>query len=132
MVEDFLVARDVSYRYAVRRGVEPVEVLRRFSVSLTQGEFFCLLGPSGCGKTTVLNLMAGFLEPADGMLTLAGRPIAEEEAALLFIVFQQGDLIRSHQPDPKRAAKNDRSHRRCGSSPPWFLCPRNAPTPCRR
>src|SRR5712672_2391799 len=75
MVEDFLVARDVNYRYTVRRGVEPVEVLRRFSLSLTQGELFCLLGPSGCGKTTVLNLMAGFLEPADGMLTLAGRPI---------------------------------------------------------
>jgi NitT/TauT family transport system permease protein len=50
-------------------------VLQRFSVSLTEGEFFCLLGPSGCGKTTVLNLMAGFLEPFSGMLTLAGRPI---------------------------------------------------------
>jgi NitT/TauT family transport system ATP-binding protein len=69
VVEEFLVARDVGYRYAVRRGVEPVQVLRRFSVSLTEGEFFCLLGPSGCGKTTVLNLMAGFLEPAEGMLT---------------------------------------------------------------
>jgi NitT/TauT family transport system ATP-binding protein len=75
VLEEFLVARDVSYRYAVRRGEEPVQVLRRFSLSLTEGEFFCLLGPSGCGKTTVLNLMAGFLEPADGVLTLAGRPI---------------------------------------------------------
>ena len=75
MAEEFLVARDVSYRYAARRGVEAVSVLQRFSVSLTEGEFFCLLGPSGCGKTTVLNLMAGFLEPVGGMLTLAGRPI---------------------------------------------------------
>ena len=75
MAEEFLVARDVSYRYAARRGVEAVSVLERFSVSLTEGEFFCLLGPSGCGKTTVLNLMAGFLEPVSGMLTLAGRPI---------------------------------------------------------
>jgi sulfonate transport system ATP-binding protein len=75
VAEEFLVARDVSYRYAARRGVEAVSVLQRFSVSLTEGEFFCLLGPSGCGKTTVLNLMAGFLEPVSGMLTLAGRPI---------------------------------------------------------
>ena len=75
MAEEFLVARDVSYRYAARRGVEAVSVLQRFSVSLTQGEFFCLLGPSGCGKTTVLSLMAGFLEPVGGVLTLAGRPI---------------------------------------------------------
>jgi NitT/TauT family transport system ATP-binding protein len=72
---EFLVAHDVSYRYAVRRGVESVSVVQRFSVSLTEGEFFCLLGPSGCGKTTVLNLMAGFLQPVSGRLTLAGRPI---------------------------------------------------------
>ena len=57
------MAHDVSYRYVARRGVESVSVLQRFSVSLTRGSFSCLLGPSGCGKTTVLNLMAGFLEP---------------------------------------------------------------------
>jgi hypothetical protein len=39
VVEEFLVARDVSYRYATRRGVEPVPVLRRFSLSLMEGEF---------------------------------------------------------------------------------------------
>jgi NitT/TauT family transport system ATP-binding protein len=72
---DFLVAQDVSYRYAARRGEESAAVLAHFTVSLTEGEFFCLLGPSGCGKTTVLNLMAGFLEPTTGALTLAGRPI---------------------------------------------------------
>src|SRR5262245_5112975 len=27
------------------------------------GEFVCLLGPSGCGKTTLLNAIAGFVEP---------------------------------------------------------------------
>jgi NitT/TauT family transport system ATP-binding protein len=55
--------------------VESVSVVQRFSVSLTEGEFFCLLGPSGCGKTTVLNLLAGFLQPVSGRLTLAGRSI---------------------------------------------------------
>jgi NitT/TauT family transport system ATP-binding protein len=92
VVEEFLVARDVGYRYAVRRGVEPVQVLRRFSVSLTEGEFFCLLGPSGCGKTTVLNLMAGFLEPAEGMLTLAGRPI-QGPGVDRTVVFQGDDAL---------------------------------------
>jgi NitT/TauT family transport system ATP-binding protein len=92
VVEELLVARDVSYRYAVRRGIEPVQVLRRFSVSLMQGEFFCLLGPSGCGKTTVLNLMAGFLEPAAGMLTLAGRPI-QGPGVDRTVVFQGDDAL---------------------------------------
>jgi NitT/TauT family transport system ATP-binding protein len=92
VVEEFLVARDVSYQYAARRGVEPVSVLRRFSVSLKEGELFCLLGPSGCGKTTVLNLMAGFLEPAAGMLTLAGRPI-EGPGVDRTVVFQGDDAL---------------------------------------
>ena len=92
MAAEFLVAHDVSYRYAVRRGVESVPVLRRFSVSLTEGEFFCLLGPSGCGKTTVLNLMAGFLEPAAGMLTLAGRPIRGPGVDRT-VVFQGDDAL---------------------------------------
>ena len=92
MVEELLVARDVSYRYAVRRGIEPAQVLRRFSVSLMEGEFFCLLGPSGCGKTTVLNLMAGFLEPAAGMLTLAGRPI-QGPGVDRTVVFQGDDAL---------------------------------------
>src|SRR5437868_4066270 len=92
MVEEFLVAHDVSYRYAVRRGVEPVQVLRRFSLSLTKGEFFCLLGPSGCGKTTVLSLMAGFLEPAEGSLTLAGRPI-QGPGLDRTVVFQGDDAL---------------------------------------
>ena len=92
MVEEFLVARDVSYRYAARRGVEPVSVVRRFSVSLVEGEFFCLLGPSGCGKTTVLNLMAGFLEPAAGMLTLAGEPIRGPGVDRT-VVFQGDDAL---------------------------------------
>jgi len=92
VVEEFLVARDVSYRYAARRGVEPVSVVRRFSVSLVEGEFFCLLGPSGCGKTTVLNLMAGFLEPAAGMLTLAGEPIRGPGVDRT-VVFQGDDAL---------------------------------------
>jgi NitT/TauT family transport system ATP-binding protein len=57
-----------------------------------EGEFFCLLGPSGCGKTTVLSLMAGFLEPSSGMLTLAGRPIVRPGVDRT-VVFQGDDAL---------------------------------------
>jgi NitT/TauT family transport system ATP-binding protein len=90
--QDFLVARDVSYRYAARRGAQPPAVLSNFAVALTEGEFFCLLGPSGCGKTTVLNLMAGFLRPTSGTLTLAGRQIVGPGVDRT-VVFQSDDAL---------------------------------------
>jgi ABC-2 type transport system ATP-binding protein len=33
-----------------------------------------LLGPNGAGKSTLLHMMAGFLEPSRGTLTVGGRP----------------------------------------------------------
>ena len=35
------------------------------------GSFVCLLGPSGCGKPTVLNSIAGFINPSDGAILVA-------------------------------------------------------------
>jgi putrescine transport system ATP-binding protein len=46
------------------------------SLDIFQGEFFCLLGPSGCGKTTLMRLLAGFEEPSEGRITLAGQDLA--------------------------------------------------------
>jgi NitT/TauT family transport system ATP-binding protein len=89
---EFLVASEVTYRYAARRGIEPVLVLSRLNLGLFEREFFCLLGPSGCGKTTVLNLMAGFLQPTAGKLTLAGRPISGPGVDRT-VVFQGDDAL---------------------------------------
>ena len=35
----------------------------------------CIIGPSGCGKTTVLRLVAGFLSPSSGTITVDGRAV---------------------------------------------------------
>ena len=45
------------------------------SLTVERGEFVSLLGPSGCGKTTTLQMIAGFVEPSGGAVTLDGRDL---------------------------------------------------------
>lgn len=47
------------------------------SITVRPGEFYALLGPSGCGKTTTLRLVAGFEQPDEGRIILAGTDIAQ-------------------------------------------------------
>lgn len=51
-------------------------VVRDVSLTIQQGEFFCLLGPSGCGKTTILRMIAGFEKPTSGNIMLNGEDIS--------------------------------------------------------
>ncbi len=46
-------------------------------LKVRRGEFLTLLGPSGCGKTTLLNLIAGFLEPDEGELFIGGARVTD-------------------------------------------------------
>jgi putative spermidine/putrescine transport system ATP-binding protein len=49
--------------------------LQPLDLDIAAGEFFSLLGPSGSGKTTLLRLIAGFEEPSEGSIHLAGRDV---------------------------------------------------------
>jgi len=40
------------------------------SLDVQKGEFVTLLGPSGSGKTTILNMIAGFIQPSSGQILL--------------------------------------------------------------
>ena len=45
-------------------------------LDIGEGEFFTLLGPSGCGKTTTLRMVAGFEQPSEGQIQIAGGDVA--------------------------------------------------------
>ncbi len=49
--------------------------VRDVSLDIADGEFLVLLGPSGCGKTTTLRMVAGFIEPSAGHVTLGGSDV---------------------------------------------------------
>ncbi|MBN1390265.1 MAG: ABC transporter ATP-binding protein [Candidatus Thermoplasmatota archaeon] len=63
---------DVSYPGGGRK------VLRGFDLDITDGEIYSLIGGSGSGKTTVLNLIAGFLQPSRGRILIDGRDVTDE------------------------------------------------------
>ena len=64
----------VSKIFATTDG-EPTWAFQDVSLDVAAGEMVCVVGPSGCGKTTLLNLIAGFIEPTDGAIRLDGEPI---------------------------------------------------------
>ncbi|MDQ2953176.1 MAG: ABC transporter ATP-binding protein [Chloroflexota bacterium] len=47
-------------------------------LDVLEGEVVALLGPSGCGKTTTLRCIAGFEDPEEGTITLAGKRIDDQ------------------------------------------------------
>jgi NitT/TauT family transport system ATP-binding protein len=52
-----------------------VDAVRDLSFSIARGEFVSLVGPSGCGKSTILHLIAGFIAPHSGSVSVAGAAV---------------------------------------------------------
>jgi taurine transport system ATP-binding protein len=87
-----LICRDLCMTFHDETSGTRVEALKDINFQLKQGEILTVLGPSGCGKTTLLNMVAGFLVPTGGELTLGGVDI-DGPGAERGMVFQQGALF---------------------------------------
>ncbi|MGB1156312.1 MAG: taurine ABC transporter ATP-binding protein, partial [Alphaproteobacteria bacterium] len=86
-----LVADQLNMTFETPSGLV-VHALKDVSFTLKKGELLSVLGPSGCGKTTLLNLIAGFLNPTGGSLSLDGSEI-RGPGVERGMVFQQGALF---------------------------------------
>jgi putative spermidine/putrescine transport system ATP-binding protein len=85
----FLVLQSLTKRFG------DTTVVDGLSLGVDKGELVSLLGPSGCGKTTTLQMIAGFVEPSAGAISLDGRDLTKIEPAArgLGVVFQSYALF---------------------------------------
>ena len=64
-----VVLKNVKKRYGKQLACTGI------NLDIQKGEFFTFLGPSGCGKTTILRLIAGFITPETGTITINEKDI---------------------------------------------------------
>ena len=66
---------DIEFRHVVKR-YGAVTAVNGLDFKVRRGAFHSFLGSSGCGKTTTLRMIAGFEQPSEGEVLLAGRSVA--------------------------------------------------------
>ena len=87
-----LAIRNASVFYPIPGKKVPVHALKDINLEINNSEFVVALGASGCGKSTLLNLIAGFMAPSRGEITLGGRPVTGPGADRS-VVFQKHALL---------------------------------------
>jgi len=86
-----LLIEDVSMRFELPNG-DAVQALQDINLNIKEGELLSVLGPSGCGKTTLLNIVAGFLAPTNGSISLKSQSVSGPGPER-GMVFQKGALF---------------------------------------
>lgn len=71
-----IVFAGVSKEYGATRALQNIQL------SLPSGKIYGLLGRNGAGKTTLLNLLTNRIFPSQGVVTLDGQPVLENDQAL--------------------------------------------------
>ena len=87
-----LTCTNLSMTFTNPQSGAAVEALKNINFTLQRGELLSVLGPSGCGKTTLLNMIAGFVNPTAGNISLGGQ-IIKGPGVDRGMVFQQGALF---------------------------------------
>jgi len=88
--EPFLIIDNVSKVYPTPTGT--YTVLDGVDLTVTEGEFVCIIGHSGCGKSTLMDMVSGFREPSSGQVRLQGTPITQPGPDRM-VVFQNYSLL---------------------------------------
>lgn len=91
---------DVEVR-GVTTGYGSTPVLHNIDLTVRSGTTTAVLGDSGSGKSTLLKVIAGFLRPLSGSVSIDGQLVADERTFIapekrgVGYVRQDGGLFRT-------------------------------------
>jgi ABC-type sugar transport system ATPase subunit len=77
-----------------------IQALSGVDLSVSKGEFLCLVGPTNAGKSTLLKTIAGLHSPDQGRVIINGQDVTEWEPGQrkVSLLFQTVAL----KPSPRR------------------------------
>ena len=70
-----LELKNISHRYRNQSRNTDISVFKNFNLLIGEGEIVSLVGKSGCGKTTLVNIIAGYIEPTSGSVFVNGEKV---------------------------------------------------------
>ena len=62
----------------VFKSYDRIPAVNGVTMNIEKAELVVILGPSGCGKTTLLRMIAGFIEPDKGSITIDGLVVSKD------------------------------------------------------
>jgi len=75
--EMLLEIREIKKKYGEQLALDDV------SMSFDSNTIVGLLGPNGAGKSTLMKIITGYISPDEGSVSIAGRPVGCDTAALV-------------------------------------------------
>jgi len=91
MTDKFISIEGITRRFPAPSG-GTTTVFEDLWLSMSRGEFVCIIGHSGCGKTTVLNILAGLDAPSEGTVIVDNQSI-EGPSLDRAVIFQSHALL---------------------------------------
>lgn len=85
-----LKIKNISHDF--KNGAREIPALKNVDFTIDGKEFVSIIGPSGCGKTTLLNIIAGYIQPSSGQITIEEKKVSRPGRDRI-VINQENDLF---------------------------------------